>query len=178
MASWEVQCTHRVGVLSNEFDFVICMYDSLLFVISHAVNLVQPVVHSTISVKFPLPEVGGVHTQLSFETQTSISVLYILFVYFSIFCTYVHMYVSVPSGCQASCVQSAWQVLVLHGILCSTSGLPCLPFMFVTPQLHAYNMYFTSRGLLNTASVGNTYVAWLLCHPPCAKLCAYVCSIN
>ena len=39
MASWEVQCTHRVGVLSNEFDFVICMYDSLLFVISHAVNL-------------------------------------------------------------------------------------------------------------------------------------------
>ena len=72
MASWEVQCTHRVGVLSNEFDFVICTYDSLLFVISHAVNLVQPVVHSTISVKFPLPEVGGVYTQLSFETQTSV----------------------------------------------------------------------------------------------------------
>ena len=100
VASWEVQCTHRVGVLSNEFDFVICMYDSLLFVISHAVNLVQPFVHSTISVRFPVPEVGGVYTQLSFETQTSVSVLYILFVYFSIFCTYVHMYVFVLSGCE------------------------------------------------------------------------------
>ena len=98
MASWEVQCTHRVGVLNNEFDFVICMYDSLLFVILHAVNLVQPVVHSTISVRFPLPEVGGVytqlsfetqtfHTQLSFETQTLASVLYILFHV----CTYVRI---------------------------------------------------------------------------------------